>query len=129
MTQPKEIFLSWGMLVLSVLFNAGGALMIKVKINEAGKVPFDTAAATVGYFLDLMKSPLAMAGVAIFFIAPFLFAVALSRMELVVAYPVQVGLNFVLIFVLAAIVIGEPVTVNRGIGSLLVLASIFFLAR
>lgn len=125
----KELFLSWGLLVLSVLFNVYGIFVIKARINELGPVGVQSLKSIIGYFLLLLKSPLVFSGVILFFIAPFLFAVALSRMDIVVAYPAQIGLNFLILMGLAVILLGESLTFARIIGSCLVIAGIIFLNK
>ncbi len=125
----KNVFLSWGMLFLSVLFNAYGVFVIKYKINELGEIPLNSFHFVMKYFIALLKSPLVISGVVLFFIAPFLFAIALSRMEISIAYPAQVGLNFIFLLLLAFIFLGENLTINKIIGISLVICSIYFLQK
>lgn len=125
----KNIFLSWGMLLLSVLFNAYGAFIIKYKMNELGEMRLNSFNFIMTYFTALLKSPLVVSGIVLFFLAPFLFAVALSRMEISVAYPAQVGLNFIFLLFLAVMFLGENLTINKAIGISLVICSIYFLHK
>ncbi|MCK5215525.1 MAG: hypothetical protein KAR05_09255 [Candidatus Omnitrophica bacterium] len=125
----KETFLSWGMLVLSVLFNVFGVFVIKMRLNILGPVGFDSFKNVLNYFWLLLKSPLVVAGVMFFSLSPFLFTVALSRMEISLAYPVNVGLNFVLLVLLAFLVLGEQITMLKGAGIILVFAGIFLLNK
>ena len=125
----KETFLSWGMLVLSVLFNVFGVFVIKMRLNILGPVGFDSFKNVLNYFWLLLKSPLVVAGVMFFSLSPFLFTVALSRMEISLAYPVNVGLNFVLLVLLAFLVLGEQITMLKGAGIILVVAGIFLLNK
>lgn len=125
----KNIFLSWGMLSLSVFFNVYGVFVIKYKINELGEMRLNSFHFLVNYFIALLKSPLVISGVILFFLSPFLFAIALSRMEISVAYPVQVGFNFILLLILAFIFLGEHLTINKIIGISLVICSIYFLYK
>ena len=123
----KEIFLSWGLLILSVLFNVYGVFVIKLKMNSLGAVKFDSLRTAFGYFFLLLKSPLVAGGLVLFFVAPFLFAMALSRMEMTVAYPVQVGLNFLLLIILAYLVLGEQLGGLKLLGIILIAIGIVFL--
>lgn len=125
----KETFLSWGMLVLSVLFNVFGVFVIKMRLNILGPVGFDSFKNVLNYFWLLLKSPLVVAGVMFFSLSPFLFTVALSRMEISLAYPVNVGLNFVLLVLLAFLVLGEQITMLKGAGIILVFAGVFLLNK
>jgi multidrug transporter EmrE-like cation transporter len=125
----KEFLESWGLLILSVFFNVYGIFVIKLKLNQYGIIRLDSWKHFIEYFLVLIRSPLVISGVILFFLAPFLFAIALSRMEIVVAYPAQLGLNFVFLVVLALLILGESLTVHKTIGMVLVLAGIYFLSK
>ena len=125
----KELVLSWGMLVLSIFFNVYGVFVIKLKINKLGPIPLDTVSMGLNYFFVLLKSPLVISGVILFFIAPFLFAVALSRMEIAVAYPAQVGLNFLFLILLAVIFLGEEFTFYKILGIIFVLAGVYLVHK
>jgi len=125
----KEQFLSWGMLMLSVLFNVYGVFVIKLKLNELGEIKMDSLRTVFSYFIVLLKSPLVISGVFLFFIAPFLFAIALSRMEITIAYPAQIGLNFIILIILALLFLGEQFDLYKGVGILLILAGILVLNK
>ena len=122
-------FLTWGLLVISVIFNVIGVFVIKLKLNEFGAVKVDSLKSIVGYFFVLLKSPLVVVGVFLFFLSPFLFAVALSRMEISVAYPVQVALNFIFLIFLAFFVLGEQMTVYKIVGIVLTIIAVYFLNK
>ena len=125
----QTFFLTWGLLILSVLFNVYGVFVIKLKLNEYGAVKVGSLKSIISYFFLLIKAPLVSSGVILFFLSPFLFAVALSRMEISVAYPAQVGLNFVFLIFLAFFVLGEQMTVYKIAGIILMLISIYFLNK
>ncbi|MBF0385869.1 MAG: EamA family transporter [Candidatus Omnitrophica bacterium] len=123
----KNYILTWGVLIASVVFNAFGVFVIKLRLNECGAFKPETLKAGIFYFLALMKSPLVVLGVILFFIAPFLFTIALSRMSLAIAYPVQVGLNFVFLLLLAVFILKESLSLLKIIGIILILLGCFFL--
>ena len=125
----KEFCLSWGMLVLSVVFNVYGIFVIKLRMNELGKIEANSIKAILNYFLMLLHSRLAVSGIILFFLAPFVFAVALSRMEVTVAYPVLVLLNFLFLVILAVLFLGESMTLYKAIAILLAFVSICLLSK
>lgn len=81
------------------------------------------------YSLEFLKSPGAILGLIFFVAAPFFLAVAVSRMELSIAYPIQVGLNIIMVIALSLIYLGENLTIEKGIGIGLVIGSIYFLSK
>jgi multidrug transporter EmrE-like cation transporter len=125
----KEFLLSWGVLVASVLMNAYGAFIIKLRLNELGAFQMTTLKNASIYFFDLFKTPLAFTAGVLFAVSPFLFAIALSRMEITVAYPVQIGLNFVIVVLLALFFLGEQLTLIKCLGILFVFMGVFLLNR
>ena len=74
----KEWSLSWGMLIVSVIFNALGVFIIKLRLNELGVIKAESIPSVFHYFLTMMKSPLVVFGLILFFAAPFLFAISAS---------------------------------------------------
>lgn len=125
----KELLMSWGMLVLSVVMNAYGAFIIKMRLNQLGAFQMTTLKNAFVYFFDLFKTPLALTAAVLFTASPFLFAIALSRMPITLAYPVQIGLNFVIVVLLALIFLGEQLTWVKCLGILLVFVGIFLLNK
>lgn len=121
--------MAWTLLVGSVAFNAGGVFLLKRRMNDLGAIRISSAAAVWGYGVEMARAPSVWVGLVLFFLAPFLFAVALSRMEITVAYPAQVGLNFLVLYVLAVVSLGESLTVPKVLAALLVLAGVCLLAR
>lgn len=125
----KELFLSWGLLILSVLFNVYGVFVIKLKINELGIIKVDSFKIVFDYFLVLAKIPLVISAGFSLIIAPLLFAISLSRMQITVAYPALIGLNFLFLVLLALMFLGEQMTLPKIIGMLLIFAGIYFLNK
>lgn len=123
----KLYFLSWGMLILSVLFNALGVFVIKWRMNQVGAFQYESFLSTLSYFFLLIKPPIVFFSIVLFFIAPFLFAIALSHMEITIAYPVQISLNFLILLLLAVIFLGEKLTLMKGLGIFLILIGIIIL--
>ena len=123
----SRLFLSWGMLVLSVVFNASGVFLIKSQLNALGEIQLSSFQMVFHYIIEFLKSPVTCVGLVMFGLAPFFFAVAISRMEISIAYPAQVGLNFVIIVALGFLFLGEPLTMQKFIGIGLVLGSLYFL--
>jgi len=125
----KVFFLSWGMLVLSVVSNAFGVFVVKLRLNELGPIEFNSFKGVYGYIISLLSSWVVIVGGVSFVISPFLFMFALSRMDISIAYPVQIVLNFVLLLVFAVLFLGENLTLMKTIGIGLALISVILLQR
>ena len=125
----KDWFLGWGLLVISVCFNALGAIVIKWKLNEIGKIEFESFRKIMDYGLIFLKSPLVVISVILFFASPFLFGVALSRLPLLIAYPVQIGLNFLLVLLFSVFFLSESITPVKLAGILFIMVGVIMLQR
>ncbi|ROS00113.1 Small Multidrug Resistance (SMR) protein [Sinobacterium caligoides] len=125
----KDFVFSWGMVFAYVLLNAYGALVIKYKINQLGAVSFESMEQSLQYFLRLFTSPLILTGLLAIFVSAIAWMAALSRLDLSSAYPVAVGLNFVLVISVAFLSFREPVSALKLVAISLILFGVFLLYR
>lgn len=120
-----KFILTWGMIVCYVILNSAGALLIKHKLINMGPVAFDHYSTVCRYFVRLLTSFEGIVGFACIFGSAFAWMVALSKMELSVAYPIAVGFNFLVVVSLSIALHGEILTVKQVIGVIFVLAGLF----
>lgn len=125
----SKFLLSWGMVLAYIVFNSFGALIIKYKINEMGTIQFGSFRFVIKYFYELIKSPLIICGIFSIFISAFVWMVALSRLQISIAYPVAVGLNFIVVVTVALIFFKEHLSVEKIIGIVLIFISVFLISR
>jgi len=117
------------MVIGYVVLNSFGALIIKYKINAIGEVQLGSLKSFVNYFMELLKSPLIICGILSIFISAFVWMTALSRLQISLAYPVAVGLNFFVVVTVALIFLKEQLSVEKVIGIVLIFISIYLLTR
>ncbi len=125
----SKFLLSWGMVLAYIVFNSFGALIIKYKINEMGTIQLSSFRFVIKYFYELIKSPLIICGIFSIFISAFVWMVALSRLQISIAYPVAVGLNFIVVVTVALIFFKEHLSVEKIIGIILIFISVFLISR
>jgi len=123
----RRFLVTWAMLFICIILDVGGIFIIKMHINIQGPIPIYSAIAILVYFLSLLKYPIVILGLIMFISAPFFYTVALTRMDISTAYPVQIGLNMALLVILAVIFLGEPLGFFKLFGLVLITASLFFL--
>ncbi|MCJ7812605.1 SMR family transporter [bacterium] len=111
------------------MLNSFGAIAIKYGLNRLGAVHLDSLKSIVLYFIELFKSPLTILGFTAIFLSAFVCMTALSRMEISIAYPVSISLNFLIIVIFGLTLYHEPLTVSKVIGLIFVFISIFFLTQ
>lgn len=99
--------------------NAGGLTTVKFFLDKSGNIPLNIIN-IMNYFKSFLSEHLVWPPLIIFLLAPFVFALALSRLEITVAYPVQVGTNFGLMSLLAIVFLDESLSPMRLTGLCLI---------
>ncbi len=117
------------MAILNVLFTVYGTIALKYSLNKLGRPDFDSFSGSWDYAVGFIQSPLAVSAIAAFVVGAVFMMIAFSRMDVTIAYPAITGLNFLAIAILSMTLLGEGVSVNKLIGMVLVLASIYFFSR
>lgn len=127
--KTTELFFPWGMVLIYVFLNACGAIIIKYKVNQLGKIDIGSMKNAIRYFSILFSSPLVLSGFLAIFGSAIAWIAALSRLEISAAYPVAVGLNFFFVVLVAILFFGESFNVSRILGIILIFISIYLLSR
>ena len=123
----KEWLFSWGFVILSTVLSALAVFFIKLIFNQFGAIPFNTYNAFVEYFQLFLKSPIAICGILFYLFSPLLWFFALSRLEITMVYPISVSLHLLLTAIIAVLLLGEQITINKIIAMVLILISVFLL--
>lgn len=114
-------------LLAGVMLNAGAQLLLKAGVNAVGPIHFGASALwpTVGRVL--IQWPV-LAGLACYVVSVGLWLVALSRVEVSVAYP-MLSLGYVVNALAAWWLFGEALGPARFAGIALILLGVFLIAR
>lgn len=125
----KAFFLSWGLIILSALFDSYAAFVVKWKFNQMGPIDFNSTRHVFDYLSRFVQSPFLMTAVVTFCLAPGLWFFALNRVQLSVGYPTLVGFHLIFILIFGIFFLNEPLTARKATGVLLVLSSLYFLFK
>lgn len=110
------------LLLVTVALTAFGQLAFKWRIDAAGAFPAETGD-RVRFLADLALDPWVIAVFASALVASVTYGVALSRLELSVAYPFM-SLSFVIVLVFSAALFSESMTPGKVIGVALICAGV-----
>lgn len=113
-------------IALTVLFTLYGQLVLKWQISLAGPLPAGFAG-KVSFLVDALLNPWVLSGLAAAFGASLCWMLALSKLPLSTAYPLT-ATNFFLIFVFSVVVLGEPMTLSKIIGTSLIIIGVVIMA-
>ncbi len=106
----------------TVLLTVYGQLVVKWQVASAagrGGDPADRAA----FLLVLLANPWVLSALAAAFGAALCWMLAMVKLDLSHAYPF-VALSFVLVLFLSALLLGEPLSWTKALGTLLIVAGV-----
>lgn len=123
----KIWLLSWGLVFLSAFLDAVAIYFIKHSLNTLGPIPLSSFKECMNYFISLLKNPMALGGFFAYAASPFLWLLALSRLEVSIAYPLVVTLHLFFATIVAFFFLGEQVTTSKILAVVLIMASVLLL--
>jgi len=121
--KPLEFLL----ILIGVLLNAGAQLLLKAGVRQIGHFEF-TAANVWPIGLSLAGNPPILAGLGCYVISVGVWIMALSRVDVSIAYP-MLSIGYVVNALLAWWLFGEAVTVMRLMGIAIIIVGVLVVAR
>ena len=119
--------LSFSLILAGVLLNAAAQLLLKAGTNAVGHFEF-SAANIVPVGLRLALEPFILGGVACYVVSLVVWIMALSRVEVSIAYP-MLSIGYVINAVAAWYLFGESLTALRLTGIGFIVVGVFLVAR
>ncbi|MDH4909459.1 EamA family transporter [Xanthomonas axonopodis pv. ricini] len=114
-------------IVATIVFTVYGQLILKWRIGKLGALPTE-ALAKLKFLVMLLLDPAIFSGFAAAFLASLAWMTAMTRFELSHAYPFM-SMNFVIVVLLSAWLLSEPLTWQRLIGVGLIVVGTVVAAR
>ncbi len=112
--------------LISVLFNVSGQYSIKVGMNRFGVIEVNSAIFSV--FSKLLIQPSIILGLVFYILSAFSWLIALSKLELSIAYP-MLSIGYVILMFVSYFFLNESLGINKIIGTLLIVGGIVFISR
>jgi multidrug transporter EmrE-like cation transporter len=119
--------LSFALVLGGVMLNAAAQLLLKAGTNAVGQFEF-TAANAVPVGMRLALEPHILGGIACYVVSVVVWILALSRVEVSIAYP-MLSIGYVVNAVAAYYLFGETVTATRLAGIAVIVLGVFIVAR
>jgi len=104
-----------------------GQIILKWRIRDVGPMPEGVGAKAL-FLVALVFDPFIFSGLLAAFVASLTWMAALTRFDLTHAYPIM-SLSFVLVLLLGAWLLQEPVSLQRFIGVGLIVAGTVVASR
>jgi multidrug transporter EmrE-like cation transporter len=122
----QQLMDAWWLILLSITSGVAGQTAIKIGVSQPGAT--NATSDLLSLIALILRSPLILLGLALYGIGALAWIAVLSRIDLSVAYPF-LALNFVLVALVSAFVLGETIPVMRWVGILILCAGILIVAR
>jgi multidrug transporter EmrE-like cation transporter len=118
---------SFALVLTGVLLNAVAQLLLKAGTNAVGQFEF-SAANAVPVGLKLALEPHILGGLACYVVSVVVWIMALSRVEVSVAYP-MLSIGYIVNALAAWYLFGEAVTPLRLVGIGIIIVGVYVVAR
>ncbi len=115
------------LILFSICFNVLGQLLIKKGIVGFGRVELHLSN-MIRTALQVFTVPMVSLGIIAYFVSAFFWIIALSKLELSYAYPL-LSIGYVLVLFLSYFLFRESLNLHRLIGTVLIVAGIYFISR
>lgn len=114
-----------GLIFLALLFALSGQILMKKGMNRIGAITF----AQPAKLLQIATEPLVIGGVLLMACGALVWLVILSRADLSYALPLFGGIAYLILPVISWVFLGEPMTLTRLLGILLISGGVFLVTR
>lgn len=118
--------LGYFFIAMTVLLTVFGQLVLKWQIELAGPLP-ETVSGKLAFLFEAVRNPWIVVGLTAAFGASLFWMLALKKLPLSTAYPFTAS-GFVLILIFAVVVLGEPMTLAKVVGTALIVSGIAIMA-
>jgi multidrug transporter EmrE-like cation transporter len=118
-----------GLILFSVGLSAIAQITLKFGMSGGSIAEvLQRNASLVEAFLTILSDVRVLAGLALYGLGALIWLLVLARVDVSAAYPF-VGLGFVLTALLGHILLGEPLSAQRLLGTMLVICGVFLVGR
>ena len=112
--------------LISILFNVLGQYSMKFGIRKFGIIHFDKD--IISTMIKIFTLPNILLGLFLYGISAIFWIIALSKVELSVAYP-MLSIGYILIMIISYFLLHEPISMYKIIGTLLIIVGILFISH
>lgn len=116
------------LILLSISIAVTGQLLLKIGIDRIGVNGIGSMKALISLFSGIIRSPMVLTGLFLYFISAAIWLVILSTVDLSFAYPF-IGLSYVLVLVLSRFILKEEVNPLRWAGALIITVGVVIISR
>ncbi|KAB2952572.1 EamA family transporter [Heliorestis acidaminivorans] len=116
------------LILLSIFMGALGQVLLKMGANKLVLTGGPLVTAFIQGITQIIKNPLILGGFLLFGLSSLIWIVAISKVELSLAYP-MVSLGYVLVLFLSWAFLGETLSLIRISGVLVICLGVYLIAQ
>jgi multidrug transporter EmrE-like cation transporter len=110
----------------AIILNVCGHLFLKAGMNRIGAISINQL---VSNFPEIFTTPFVILGLLSYVSSVAMYMVVLSKVNVSYAYPLMMGLGYVLIVLFSWQIFAEPFSSLKWIGIVLILVGVFLLGK
>lgn len=114
-------------IISTIFFTVYSQLVMRWQVSSAGPLPVDMSG-KIAYVAHLLINPWVLSGIIATFFAGVSWMLAMTKFEISYAYPF-VSLNYIFVLMAGFLIFNESVSMEKVIGSALVILGIIVLAK
>ena len=115
------------LVIVPILIGTFGQLFLKKGMIQVGGFALRNTN-MLHKFIEIFMNPWVLLGFFFYFLSSLLWLIALSRIQLSIAYP-MLSLGYILILVASWFLFNEPVTMIRFLGVIVICFGVFLISR
>jgi multidrug transporter EmrE-like cation transporter len=124
--KSQEFFFSWFFLFLAAFLDSFTLYLVKWRANVVGRFEFTSLLDSFLYFKEFLQHPVMILGFISFFSGPFFGYIAITRLNLTIAYPVSVIMHIIITFAFGVVLLNEQVGFYKILGIAFLTSGLFF---
>jgi multidrug transporter EmrE-like cation transporter len=110
----------------AIILNVCGHLFLKAGMNKVGAISLDQLLLSFG---KIFSTPFVILGLLSYVSSVAMYMVVLSKIDISYAYPLMMGVGYVLIVLFSWQMFGEPFSTFKWIGIVLILIGVVLLGK
>lgn len=114
-------------LAATIILTVYGQVVLKWRISRMGPLP-EPAREKLVFLFSALLDPFIFSGLVLLFVASMCWMAVVAKLDLSYAYPF-VSLSFVAVLLLSALFFAEPVTWQKAMGMVLIVAGVSLSAQ
>jgi drug/metabolite transporter (DMT)-like permease len=117
------------LIVVAALGVLVSQVLMKQGLNQGGPILVANPGHVFALFQRILNTPALLVGYILSFVTGLVWLAILSRMNLSYAAPLMTAIYFILLLLTSSVLLREVVTREHWLGTILILAGIFLIAR